>query len=98
MARRVGKLNSYKSRMRRCALSGLRGYECDMVHANGRWYLPRWREDGRARGGGGALQTTLYDTSVRMALVLTTIDSIPLGWWDETAVGDSGGGIRVGGD
>lgn len=42
MARRYGQLNRYNSRIRRCALSGLRGYEKEMIHYRGRWYLPAW--------------------------------------------------------
>ena len=51
MARRYGRLNPYRSRIRRCALSGLRGYQDGMVHYHGNWYLPRWRDEDMAAKG-----------------------------------------------
>ncbi len=42
MARRMNRMNSYRSRIRRCAMSGLRGYESDMVHVNGKYIIPRF--------------------------------------------------------
>ena len=52
MARRFGRTNPYRSRIRRCAQSGLRGYEREMVHKDGHWYLPHW-VDKAVRGKGG---------------------------------------------
>jgi hypothetical protein len=45
MARRYGRMNKYDSRLRRCARSGLRYYESEMVHINGKWLHPRWVDE-----------------------------------------------------
>jgi hypothetical protein len=42
MARRFGRLNEYDSRLRRCARSGLRFYESEMAHVNGKWIHPKY--------------------------------------------------------
>ena len=61
MARRYGKLNEYDSRLRRCARSGLRYYESDMVRVKGKWIHPDYMDmdenatvsgRGSRRGGG----------------------------------------------
>lgn len=44
MARRYGRQNAYKSRIRRCAVSGLRAYESDMVNVRGKWCIPEWAD------------------------------------------------------
>ena len=46
MARRYGRLNSYDSRLRRCAISGLRFYESEMIKVkDGRWIHPKYIDE-----------------------------------------------------
>ena len=45
MARRFGKLNKYDSRLRRCARSGLRFYESEMVRVKGKWIHPKYMDE-----------------------------------------------------
>lgn len=45
MARRYGRLNKYDSRIRRCAISGLRFYESEMVHVNGKYIHPKYLDE-----------------------------------------------------
>lgn len=52
MARRYGRQNDYDSRIRRCAISGLRYYQSEMVYINGKWIHPRFldEDEGIPRG------------------------------------------------
>lgn len=45
MARRYGRLNNYDSPLRRCAISGLRYYESEMVRVSGLWIHPDFLDD-----------------------------------------------------
>jgi hypothetical protein len=47
MARRYGRLNKYDSQLRRCAISGLRFYESEMVHTNGEYIHPKYLDEDR---------------------------------------------------
>ena len=45
MARRYGRLNEYDSQLRRCAKSGLRFYQSEMVRINGKWIHPKYLDE-----------------------------------------------------
>lgn len=45
MARRYGRLNKYDSRLRRCARSGFRFYESEMVFIDGKWIYRKYVDE-----------------------------------------------------
>ena len=48
MARRFGRVNTVnRGVLRRCAMSGLRFYESEMIRRGGLWYHPKWYDPDR---------------------------------------------------
>lgn len=50
MARNFGRINKYQSQLRRCAISGLRFYQHEMMRRNGRWVHPKHADVSQKEG------------------------------------------------
>lgn len=66
MARRYGRLNRYDSRIRRCAISGFRFYESEMIHTDGgMWVHPKYLdEDGKVHRTKKIGAPTIWDIAM----------------------------------
>ena len=102
MARRYGKLNKYDSRLRRCAISGFRFYESEMVKFKGLWIHPKYLdEDGvpntRTIGAPNLLDLAPYqsywvlddDGNLEPRDITMVDESRAYSWWET----DSGGNL-----
>jgi endonuclease YncB( thermonuclease family) len=50
LARNYGKINKYQSQLRRCAVSGLRFYEHEMVRQGGNWVYHKYADLSQKEG------------------------------------------------